>query len=76
MALGGGCGTFRRLDNHCNLKAFRWLETNPVTVLQLQGANSKNRTIRIIMIMIVFHHGELANVSQSEETEDSGEYIA
>ena len=76
MALGGGCGTFRRLDNHCNLKAFRWLETNPVTVLQLQGANSKNRTIRIITIKIVFQHGELVNVSQSEVTEALGESIA
>ena len=59
----------------CNLKAFRWLETNPVTVLQLQGANSKNRTIRIIMIKIAFYHGELVNTSQSMVTEASGEYI-
>ena len=60
----------------CNLKAFRWLETNPVTQLQMQGANGKNRTIRIIMIKIVFHHGELVNISQSEVTEASGESIA
>ena len=59
----------------CNLKAFRWLERNPVTQLQMQGANGKNRTIRIIMIKIVFHHGELVNISQSEVTEASGEYI-
>ena len=52
----------------CNLKAFRWLETNPVIQLQMQGANSKKRTIRIIMIKIVFHHGELVNISQSEVT--------
>ena len=47
------------------------LETNPVTQLQMQGANSKNRTIRIIVIKIVFHHGELVNVSQSESIEAS-----
>ena len=58
----------------CNLKAFKRLETNPVTQLQMQGANSKNRTIKIIMIKIVFHHGELVNVSQSEVTEASQEY--
>jgi len=28
-----------------NLKAFRWLEINPITQLQMQGANRKNRTI-------------------------------
>ena len=48
------------------------LETNPVTQLQMQGANSKNKTIRIIVIKIVFHHGELLNVSQSEAIEASG----
>ena len=58
-----------------NLKAFRWLEINPVTELQLQGANSKNRTIRIIVIKIAFYHGELVNTSQSMVTEASGEYI-
>ena len=60
----------------CNLKAFKRLETNPVTQLQMQGANSKNRTIRIITIKIVFYHGELVNVSQSEVTEASGGSIA
>ena len=59
-----------------DLKAFKWPETNPVTQLQVQGANSKKRTIRIIMIKIVFHHGELVNISQSEVTEASGESIA
>ena len=29
----------------CNLKAFMQLETNPVTQLQMKGANSRNRTI-------------------------------
>ena len=29
-------------------------------------------TIRIIVIKIVFHHGELVNVSQSEAIEASG----
>jgi len=48
------------------------LETNPVTQLQMQGANSKNKTIRIIVIKIVFHHGKLLNVSQSEAIEASG----
>ena len=60
----------------CNLKAFKRLETNPVTQLQMQGANSKNRTIRIITIKIVFYYGELVNVSQSEVTEASGGSIA
>ena len=60
----------------CNLNAFRRLETNPATQLQMQGANSKNRTIRIITIKIVFYHGELVNVSQSEVTEASGGSIA
>ena len=60
----------------CNLRAFKRLETNPVTQLQMQGANSKNRTIRIITIKIVFYHGELVNVSQSEVTEASGGSIA
>ena len=48
------------------------LETNPVTQLQTQGANSKNRKIRIIVIKIVFHHGEHVNISQSEAIEPSG----
>ena len=39
-----------------NLKAFTQLEANPATRLQRQGANSRNRTIRIIEIRIVFHH--------------------
>ena len=60
----------------CNLKAFKKLETYPITQLQMQGANRKNRTIRMITIKIVFHHGELVNVSQSEVTEASGESIA
>ena len=60
----------------CNLKAFKRLETNPVTQLQMQGANSKNRTIRIIAIGIVFHYRELVNVSQSEAIEASGVSIA
>ena len=38
----------------CNLKAFKQLETNPVTQLQMQGTNSKNRTIRINVIKISF----------------------
>ena len=60
----------------CKLKAFMQLETNPVTQLQMQGANNKNRTIRIIVIKIVFHHGELVNVSQSEAIVASGVSIA
>ena len=60
----------------CNLKALKRLETNPVTQLQMKGSNSKNRTIRIIMFKIVFHPGELVNISQSEVTEASGESIA
>ena len=60
----------------CNLKAFRWLETNAVTQLQMQRANGKNRTIIIIMIKIVFHHGQLVNITQSEVIEASGESIA
>ena len=48
------------------------LETNPVIQLQMQGANSKNKTTRIIVIEIVVHHGELVNVSQSEAIEASG----
>ena len=60
----------------CDLKAFKWLETNPVTRLQMQGANSKNRTIRVITFKIGFHQGELVNISQSEVTEASGESIA
>ena len=69
MALVGAWTTL------CNLKAFTWLETNPVTQLQFQGANGKNRTIRIIMIKIAFYHGELVNLSQSKVTEASGESI-
>ena len=42
------------------------LETNPATQLYMQGANWKNRTIGISVIKIVFYHGELINVSQSE----------
>ena len=34
------------------------LETNPVTQLQMQGANSKNKTIRIIVINVVVYHGK------------------
>ena len=52
------------------------LETNPVTQLQMQGANSKNKTIRIIVIKIDFHHGELVNISQSEAIEASGVSMA
>ena len=48
----------------CNLTAFMQLETNPVTQLQMQGANSKNRTIIIVAIRTVFHHEELVTVSQ------------
>ena len=47
------------------------LETNPVIKLQMQGANSKNKTTRIIVIKTVVHHGELVNVSQSEAIEES-----
>ena len=52
------------------------LETNPVTQLQMQGANSKNKTIRIIVIKIVVHHGELVNVFQIEAIEASGVSMA
>ena len=52
------------------------LETNPVIHLQMQGANSKNKTTRIIVIKIVVHHGELVNVSQSEAIEASGVSMA
>ena len=41
----------------CNLKTFTQLETNQSTQLQMQGTNNKNRTIRIITIKTVFHHG-------------------
>ena len=51
------------------------LETNPARQLQMQGENSKNRTIRITVIKIIFHHGELVNV-QSEAVEASGVSIA
>ena len=47
------------------------LETNPVTQLQMQGANLKNKTIRIIVSKIVFHHGALVNISQNEAVEAS-----
>ena len=57
----------------CDLKAFKRLETNPVTQLWVQGANSKKKIIRIVMIKIVFHHGELVKVLQSAVTEASGE---
>ena len=70
MALVGAWTTI------CNLKAFMRLETNPVAKLWIQGANSKNRTIRIIVIKMVFHHRELVNVSQSEAIEASGVAIA
>ena len=60
----------------CNLKAFMQLETNQVTQLQMQGANSKNKTIRIIVIKIVFHHGALVNISPNEAMETSGISIA
>ena len=68
----------------CNLKAFMRLETNLVTQSQIQRANSKNRTIRIIgkieqselLKKIVFQHGELVNISQSEAIEASGIFIA
>ena len=52
------------------------LETNPATQLQMQGANSKNRTIRMIVIKVVFYHGELVNISQGEAIEASGVAIA
>ena len=35
------------------------LETNPVIQLQMQRANSKNKTIRSIVIKIVVHHGAM-----------------
>ena len=60
----------------CNFKDFLQLETNPVTQLQMKGANRKSKTIRIILIKIVFHHGELVNVSQSEAIEASGVSMA
>ena len=41
VIVGGGCGTGRRLNNPDLMQ----LETNPATQLQVQGANSKNRTI-------------------------------
>ena len=72
----GDVGLLGAWTTICNLKAFKWLETNPVAQLQMQGENSKNRTIRIIIIKIVFHHGEIVNVPQSEVTEASGESIA
>ena len=59
-----------------NLEAFKRVEAESVTWLQVQGANSSSRTIRIISIKIVFHHGEVVNISKSEMTETSGESIA
>ena len=44
--------------------------------LQMQRAKNKNRTIRIIVIKIVFHHRELVNISQSEAIEALGVSIA
>ena len=70
MALIGAWATI------CNLKAFMQLEENPATQLQMQGAKNKNRTIRIIVIKIVFHHGELVNISQSEVIDALGVSIA
>ena len=52
------------------------LETNSVIQLQMQGANNKNKTIRIIVIKIVVHYGERAKVSQSEAIEASGVSMA
>ena len=52
------------------------LETNPVIQLQMQGANSRNKTVRIIVIKIVVYHGELVNVSQVEAVEASGVAMA
>ena len=42
----------------------------------MQGANSKNKTVRIIVIKIVFHHGELVNISQSDAIDASGVFVA
>ena len=52
------------------------LETNPVIQLQMQGANTKNKIIRIIVIKIVVYHGELVNLSQSEAIEAAGVSMA
>ena len=76
VVVGRSCDTHRSLDNHLDLESFMYLETNPGTQLQMQGANSKSRTIRIIKIKIVFHHEELVNISQNEVTEASGVSIA
>ena len=59
----------------CNLRAFRQKQIQ-FTQSQMKGANSNNRTIRIIMIKIVFHYGELVNVSHNEVTEALGVPIA
>ena len=59
----------------CNRKDFKRLETNQVIQLEMQGVNSKNRTVRIITIQVVFLCRELINVSQSEVTEASGESV-
>ena len=37
----------------CNLKDFMQLETNSATQLQMQGANSKNRTISKVKSLTV-----------------------
>ena len=42
----------------------------------MHGAKNKNITIRIIVIKIVFHHGVLVNISQSEAIEALGVSIA
>ena len=42
MALAGTWTTI------CNLKAFRWLETNPVTQLQMQGASGKTGQLQLL----------------------------
>ena len=36
------------------------------------GSKQQNRTVRIIVIKIVFHHRELVNVPQSEAVEALG----
>ena len=42
----------------------------------MQGTNSKNRTVRIIVIKIVFHHREIVTLSQSEAIDALGVFIA
>ena len=51
------------------------LETSLVTQLQMQGANSINKTIRIIVVKIVVYQGKLVNVSQSEAIEALGVFM-